>query len=55
METTVPIIDLSSIIGTKYLEKPKKWKDLAKKIRQVLGTVGFLQIINHEIHPNIVN
>lgn len=51
----VPVVDLGGVIETSYSENRSEWSNVADNIRKCLGSIGFMQIVNHGIPQTIVS
>lgn len=51
----IPIVDLAKLQDVENIAKDANCLSIAAKIREGLGTVGFLYLVNHGISQEVVN
>ncbi|CAL8082812.1 unnamed protein product [Orchesella dallaii] len=52
---SIPIVDLSQLKDVENVAEDPEWKSIANNVRQGLGSVGFLYLINHGIPEETVS
>lgn len=51
----IQVLDMGNLKETDQIKDDPEWKSVARKIREGLGSVGFMYLTNHGIPEETVN